>query len=166
MIHTNYSIFYEIALDAYENMVADLKKNIAPKPDASPGFIKTIDWAQTSFKNAFIIITFCGSFLEAFLHILIVKKHGLSTYNKNDKKNYEDKLKLLGCNCKSLFDQSKRFRLNRREVMHEKAYKETTDFKIAQDVAQETMNFVQDVIDYLDDEFDIRKNLRKSTAYN
>jgi len=66
-----------------------------PKPNGEPGWIITYDPEQRSFKNAFITIVFCGVFLEAMLHLLIVERKGFDIFNKYDRKSYKDKLQLL-----------------------------------------------------------------------
>ena len=55
-----------------------------PKDDGSPGWIKTFDPEQNSFKQAMVSIVFTGMWIEALLHLLIVRDHGTEKYEEYD----------------------------------------------------------------------------------
>jgi hypothetical protein len=79
-------------------MLKHMEAGIRPKKNGEPGCIKTPDPERKSFKAALITIVFCGVFLEALLHLLIVDKKGVEEFKKVDKKeSYEGKLSLLEC---------------------------------------------------------------------
>ena len=107
-----------------------------PKPDGSNGgWIITSDPDQNSFKQAMIAIVFTGMWLEAFLHLMIVRKHGKDKFEEYDFKPYEDKLHLLECSDPYIIDRAIRFRKSRKELVHEKAYFDNGEIKKAQDEA-------------------------------
>ena len=75
-----------------------------------------------SFKEAMITIVFGCVWLEAILHLLIVKVCGRKCYEEVDRKSYEEKLRLLKCDDDELFRNVTRLRIARKEIIHEKAY--------------------------------------------
>ena len=79
---TNVRVFYKIAKESYEAMRDDLDSKRRPKPGGGPGWINTFDPDQKSFKDAFITIVFCGVWLEAVLHLLIVKQKGVEVFKE------------------------------------------------------------------------------------
>ncbi len=147
-IHSNVHIFYKIAQESHTAMTSNLDKHRTPKPDG--GFIIKLDPDQKSFKKAFITIVFSGIFLESVLHILIVQRKGVDTYKKYDRKSYEEKLKLLGCNDQRILGQCKHLREVRREIVHEKAYINTDSFLIAQKEADAAIEVVNNIVSYFD----------------
>ena len=128
-ILTNVDIYQSIADAAYHNMSEDMGKDVRPRPEDSSGAIKTFDPEQTSFKQAMISTVFTCIWLEAILHLLIVEKFGRKCFEEVDKnrKTYEEKLKLLGCDDKELLENVKRLRKVRKELVHEKAHCEFND---------------------------------------
>lgn len=148
-VHTNVRVFYKIAQESYEAMKEHFNSHTRPKPNGEPGYIFTLDPEQKSFKSAFITIVFCGVFLEALLHILIVKQHGLKVFKKYDPKTYEEKLRLLGCSEPSITDLCKKYRDARREVVHEKAYLDN-DYvlRVAQKEAEIAIELINKVVAY------------------
>ncbi len=148
IIHTNIHVFYNIAHEAYAAMTDDLNESRKPKPDGKPGYIMKFDPEQKSFKNAFITIIFCGIFLESLLHLLIVKKKGLDVFNEYDRKPYEKKLKLLGCNDQSILGKCKHYRDARREIVHEKAHLDDDSFRVAQNEAAFAMELIKEIRTY------------------
>lgn len=66
-------------------MREDRSGNIRPRPGGGPGAIKAFDPAGTSFKDAAIAVVFACIWLEALLHLLIVRGCGLGCFRKGDK---------------------------------------------------------------------------------
>lgn len=95
-IFTNLAIYKAIANESYDDMVRTVEAGRRPKPDGSEGAILSYDPNHTSFKKAMIVIAFTGMWLEALLHIRIVKKFGEGKFKEYDFKSYKEKLKLLG----------------------------------------------------------------------
>ena len=147
-VHTNVRFFYEIAKESYEVMRDDFNSHRRPKPGGEPGWILTWDPDHKSFKKAFVTIVFCGVWLEAVLHLLIVKHKGVAVFKKNDYKKYEDKLELLGCTDESIMELCERFRRARKEIVHEKAYLDTESFLAAQTEAESAIELVEKIIAY------------------
>ena len=148
--HTNLEVFYNIAIESFYAMNADINANRKPKPNNEHGWILTYNPDQKSFKNAFITIVFCGVFLEALLHLLIVERKGIEIYIQLDKKRatYELQLESLGCNDPSIIKCCKNFRDARNEVIHEKAHMNTKDIRRAQDEATKAFEFIRMIIKY------------------
>ena len=117
---TNASVYKAIADEAYQEMVQSLEAGRRPKPDGSPGWIVTYDPKQTSFKQAMISVVFTGMWLEAVMHLLVVKAHGKEKFNEYDFKSYEEKLSLLGCTDQALLNYVSRFRKSRKSLVHKK----------------------------------------------
>ena len=127
-VFTNVHIFGAIADAAYTRMSDDMDKNIRPMPDGSPGTIKTFDTEQKSFKEAMISIVFSCIWLEALLHLLIVRKFGRKCFEKVDRRlSYGKKLQLLGCTDEQLLEWTGQLQESRRQLVHEKAHLEYTD---------------------------------------
>lgn len=153
-VHTNVRVFYNIAKEAYTAMEKDGSSRIRPDPNNEQRRIITYDPDQKSFKNAFITIVFCGIFLESLLHILIVEREGLHIFNNYDRKSYEDKLKLLGCNDQSILDKSKQYKNTRKRIVHEKVHIDNNSFTITQEEAALAMEFVNQVVTHFDYKID------------
>jgi hypothetical protein len=137
LVFTNIAIYKAIADEAHKEMVQLMEAGRRPKPDGSAGWIFTHDPNHTSFKQSLISIVFTGMWLEALLHLLIVKKYGEDTFRKYDRrKPYEGKLRLLGCRDKKLLDRVERFRKTRKYLVHEKAHFDDGEIKMAQDEAE------------------------------
>lgn len=134
-IITNVSVYKAIALEAHQEMHDRLNASRRPKDDGSPGWVITFDPHQTSFKQAMIAIVFTGIWLEALLHLQLVRKHGRDAYGDYDFKSYADKLAALGCNDSTILDSARRFQESRRELVHEKAHFDGGQMKAAQDEA-------------------------------
>ena len=83
-----------------------------------------------------VSIVFTGMWLEALMHLLIVKKYGKDKFKKYDFKTYEEKLQLLGYTDKKLLHRVSRFRRNRKSLVHEKAHFDQDEIKKAQDEAE------------------------------
>jgi hypothetical protein len=132
---TNVSTYKAIAIGAHTEMHEHINSGRRPKDDGSPGWIITFDPEQKSFKQAMISIVFTGMWLEALLHLLIVRDHGEKKFKEYDFKSYADKLRLLGCSDKPVLDAAEKFRKCRKELVHEKAYLDSGEVRRAQDEA-------------------------------
>lgn len=143
-VFTNVHIFGAIADTAYKKMSELLANNIRRNPDSSSGVIKIFDPEQTSFKEAMISIVFSCMWLEATLHLLIVRKFDRERFKNADRRlSYEEKLRLLECRDEQLLNNVERLRKSRRELVHEKAHLEFSqageflgELKTAQDEAE------------------------------
>ena len=119
-ISTNVHIFRAIADDAYKKMSEDMKGSVRLGPEGNR--IIDFDPERKSFKQAMISIVFTCIWLEAILHLLIVKKCGKKKFTKNDKSSYKHKLDLLDCKDDELLQNVERLRQARKGIVHEKAY--------------------------------------------
>ena len=135
LVITNIAIYKAIADEAHQEVVQLMEAGRRPKPDGSPGWIKIYDPNQTSFKQSMVSIVFTGMWLEALMHLLIVKKYGKDKFKKYDFKTYEEKLQLLGYIDKELLHRVSRFRGIRKSLVHEKAHFDEEEIKKAQDEA-------------------------------
>ena len=81
--------------------------------------------------------------LEASLHLLIVRKFGEQKFKDYDFKSYRDKLVLLNISDQSLLDEVDKFKLTRKELVHEKAYFDKGVVKMAQSEAELAYSIVQ-----------------------
>ena len=136
LVITNVEVYRAIADEAYQEMAQLLKAGRRPKEDGSPGWIITFDPNQTSFKRAMISIVFTGMWLDALMHLLIVRDHGEDKFKVYDRKWYEEKLTLLGCQEQGLLRRVKKFRESRKSLVHEKAHFDDGEIKTAQDEAE------------------------------
>lgn len=133
---TNAEVYRTIADEAYQKMVQSIEAGRRPKPDGSAGWIVTYDPDQTSFKQAMVSLVFTGMWLEAMMHLLIVKAHGKDRFNEYDFKSYEEKLTLLGCTDAELLNSVSRFRKARRALVHEKAHFDDGEIRWVQKEAE------------------------------
>lgn len=133
---SNTLIYKQISEEAYVKMVEASKTGKRPKEDGSEGFILTFDPSHTSFKQAMIVVVFTGMWLEAVLHQLIVSKCGEKTFKQYDFKPYREKLTLLGVSDAVLLNDVDNFKATRKKLVHEKAYSDSGEIKIAQTEAE------------------------------
>ena len=147
-VSTNVHVFYKIAKESYATMNEFTNRHRKPKPTGEPGYIITLDPGRKSFKHALIAIVFCGMFLESILHLLIVEQKGLDTFNEYDRKIYEDKLRLLGCDDQPILVLCKQFREARKEIVHEKAYINADSLRIAQKEADVAIDLIDKIVAY------------------
>lgn len=133
---TNAEVYRTITDEAYQKMVQSIEAGRRPKPDGSTGWIVTYDPDQTSFKQAMISLVFTGMWLEAMMHLLIVKAHGKDRFKEYDFESYEEKLTLLGCTDEELLNSVSRFRKARRALVHEKAHFDDGEIRWAQKEAE------------------------------
>ena len=136
LVITNIAIYKAISDEAHQEMVQLMEAGRRPKPDGSAGWIITYDPNQTSFKQSMVSIVFTGMWLEALMHLLIVKKYGKDKFKKYDFKTYEEKLQLLGYTDKKLLHRVSRFREIRKSLVHEKAHFDEDEIQKAQDEAE------------------------------
>lgn len=136
LVFTNIAIYKAIADEAHQAVVQLMEAGRRPKPDGSPGWIIIYDPNQTSFKQSMVSIVFTGMWLEALMHLLIVKKYGKDKFKEYDRRSYEEKLQLLGCRNKELLHRVSRFRNIRKLLVHEKAHFDEGEIKRAQDEAK------------------------------
>ena len=108
-------------------MAEDMARNVQPIPDGGGRAIKRFDPEQTSFKQAMVSIMFTCIWLEAMLHLLIVRRWGKSRFEELDWRPYEGKLEALGCNDEDLLRRAVRLRKTRKGLVHEKAHLEFND---------------------------------------
>lgn len=149
-VPTNIAVFYQIAQESIAKVREDIAANRRPKPNGEPGFILTLDPERKGYKASFVTIVFCGFFIESALHILIARKCGVAVAKAADHKSYEEKMKLLGCTDPAIFDLCKRFRVARREIVHEKAFIDNDKFLTAQDEAESAILLVNRIVAALD----------------
>jgi hypothetical protein len=135
-VFTNAEIYKMIADDAYQTMVQSDEAGRRSKPDGSAGWIITYDPNQTSFKQAMISLVFTGMWLEAVMHLLIVKIYGKDKFKEYDFKSYKEKLTLLGCTDQELLNSVDSFRRARKSLVHEKAHFDDGEIKWAQKEAK------------------------------
>jgi hypothetical protein len=135
-IFTNVSTYRAIAIEAFEAMQELGEPGRRTKADGSPGWILQFDPKQKSFKQAMVAIVFAGMWLEALLHLLIVRDHGEEKFREFDFKPYEEKLRLIGIDDNAILEAAARFRVARKELVHEKAHFDAGETKTAQDEAR------------------------------
>jgi hypothetical protein len=142
---TNISIYRSIVEESYAIMSIDLNEHRIPKKDGTNGFINIYDPNHKSFKHALITIVFTGMWLEALIHLHIVKKYSVQEFKKYDKKKgYEERIKKIGISDEDLIERIISFRKSRKAIEHEKAYLDK-DFKFAQDEAEKAYSLVVDI---------------------
>lgn len=129
-------------------MKDDIASGRRPKPNGEPGWIITYDPEQKSYKAALIVIVFCGMFLEALLHLLIVNRKGIVAFKSYDRKTYEDKLRFLDCTEESILNLCENYRKARREIVHEKAHLDQTTVLFAQKEAETAITMITRIADF------------------
>lgn len=82
-----------------------------------------------------IAIVFTGMWIEAFLHLRIVRNHGLQKFKEYDFKSLADILQLLGCSEPAIIEAAQKFQKCRKELVHEKAYSDAGQIRTVQDGA-------------------------------
>lgn len=147
LVITNISIYEAIAQEAFDEVI-DLDTSLrTPKNSGSGGFIFEYDPTYKSFKKSMIVVVFTGIWLEAFLHLEIVKAFGESEFKKVDRtKSYEEKLEIIGINDSELLKKVNNFRETRRELVHEKAFMDKGEIKKAQEEATLANEVMREII--------------------
>jgi len=136
IIITNVAVYREVVEESYASMQETMRKQCRPKANGEPGLIKTYDPSKKSFKQAMICTVFAGMWLEAALHILLVRRNGEDVAKKADKKTWEEKLQILGVCDNEILGIVCKFRRSRKDLVHEKAFFTQDAVSIAQDEAE------------------------------
>ncbi|MDX2425671.1 MAG: hypothetical protein QNK15_05390 [Cycloclasticus sp.] len=136
MVCSNASIYREISEEAYSKMCSLSDEGKTPKGDGSGGNIIKYDPSHNSFKQSMIVVVFTGMWLESMLHQLIVSKYGDDEFKKYDFKPYREKLILLGVLDAELLNKVDSFKTTRKELVHEKAFFDRGEIKMAQKEAE------------------------------
>jgi hypothetical protein len=72
----------------------------------------------------------------SILHLKIVRKNGAQKAKKHDREfSYKEGLEILGCNEEAILDAVERLRKCRKELVHEKAFHDSGEIKIAENEA-------------------------------
>ena len=129
---TNVHVFYEIAKEAHDAMQSAIEND-----------------RNTAFKQSCIAIAFCSMHFEALIYIAALQRFGAKTAKEIDKLPYEQRLERLGCPHETLLAGAKELRLQRKEMIHEKAIDlesspnlNSMNIRFAWDVADESMEFI------------------------
>ncbi|MEK6725220.1 MAG: hypothetical protein AABY54_01525 [Deltaproteobacteria bacterium] len=141
-IFSNVDIYKAIVDESYSEMKS-IDAGSKVQREGGEGWVKQYDPESRSFKKAMIITVFTGMWLEASLHLLIVRKFGEQKFKDYDFKSYRDKLVLLNISDQSLLDEVDKFKLTRKELVHEKAYFDKGVVKMAQSEAELAYSIVQ-----------------------
>ncbi|MEP5232995.1 MAG: hypothetical protein ABJQ78_16335 [Alloalcanivorax sp.] len=136
MLFSNVSIYKQISEESYSKMASLVEEGRSPKENGTDGYIIKYDPNHNSFKQSMIVVVFTGMWLEALLHQEIVSKHGIEVFKKYDFKSYRDKLTLLGIADADLLDRVDSFKATRKELVHEKAFFDSGEIKVAQKEAE------------------------------
>ena len=143
---SNFDIFLSIAREAHSEMKRLDEEGRVPKPDGSPGFVVTWDPERRSFKNALIATTFAGVYFEALTYF-IARSQSAAKAEKVDRAGYREKLIELGVTDNALLDAAVLFRLDRNDLVHEKAVPieqfDGSKARFAQSSADKAMHFLE-----------------------
>lgn len=118
---SNACVYKAIADESHDRMSKSIKRGRKPRIDGKPGYVIRLDPSKRSFKSALIAIVFSGIYLEALIFITALRLFDRKKALSIDRKQLEDRLKELGIADPSLLERAKRFRLARKELVHEKA---------------------------------------------
>ncbi|MFN1651958.1 MULTISPECIES: hypothetical protein [Vibrio harveyi group] len=125
-VPSNFSVFYQIADEAFSEMLKAEKKYRKPCEDNPERTIISYDPSRTSFKSGMKVIVFSCMALEAILHLMAGDKLSKSKLHDFDRSNYEQKLSRF--NILDVADDCKRLSRIRRQLVHEQSHtKWTTD---------------------------------------
>lgn len=145
---SNIDVYASIAEEAFVDMEQRLAEGRKPRSDGE-GWVLSFDPTQKSFKSALVYITFSALWLEAFLHLRIASQLGKSRSKDVDRKSYEEKLEILGVSDGELSCSLAEFRDLRREIIHEKAFFDQNNFRVAQDEARKVRQLMNRIRDKL-----------------
>ncbi|UTW54017.1 hypothetical protein [Kordiimonas sp. SCSIO 12610] len=135
IFHTNINSFYTIAEDAYRNMLAIQTRNRKPNSDKN-GYIITFDPNHESLQNALVSIVFTCIFIEALTHQGITKRYNIQTFKKLQNTLLENKLEMIGITDSEAIEMTSQLRKVRNQIVHEKAYFDNGEIKIAEQEAK------------------------------
>ena len=148
-IHSNIDVFFAIAEEAHAKMHVALAEHMTPHEDGRPGYLITWDPDRRSFKNAMIVIAFCGMFLDSFLYLLLLDRLGDEKSSKVDRLEHEKRLEALGITDAALLNRVAAFREARKDLMHEKAIELSslagTPIRKAQSTADSAIALMRDI---------------------
>ncbi|MGA2070071.1 MAG: hypothetical protein ABSG97_01875 [Sedimentisphaerales bacterium] len=147
---SNLQIYLSIAKDSLAKSDRISAAQTRPKPNGEKGSIITYDFKHKSFKHSLVAIVFAGIYLEAFLYIKGVKLLGKAAYDKIDFKTYEEKLKVLKITDPHLLDTCKRFRIARKELVHDKPFQQS-EVRFAQIEARKAIDLIDRITHLLTD---------------
>lgn len=117
---SNLATFRAIAVEAHEEMRRLDDQARSHKPDGSDGYVITLDPTCRSFKQALITVAFAGVYFEALTY-LVARQQSESQARKVDRAAYREKLVVLKVTDELLLQAAESFRLDRNDLMHEKA---------------------------------------------
>lgn len=133
-------------MEAYLKMRDYITAGRKPMSNGSAGWVVSIDPEQKSFKQAMITTVFTAMWLDALLHLLIVRHLGVMTFKNFDRKHgYEAGLRLLGCSDKEILNAANRLQASRRELVHEKAHLDNGAVKTAEEEAANAYGLIQEI---------------------
>lgn len=144
MPYSNVLVYQQIVQENYAEMVADINNGRTPKEDGS-GYIIKYDYTQASFKKSMIIVTFTGMWLEAIFHQFMVKVHSKNQFNKHNKDSYKEKLELMGISNSEILNSAEKFQKTRNELIHEKAFMDRGEIKLAENEAEAAYKIIEHV---------------------
>lgn len=144
MPFSNVAIYEQIVRESYAEMVAIAENGKTPKEDGS-GFVIKYDSSHSSFKKSMIVVTFSGMWLEAIFHLFMVKNHSKNQFSKYEKDSYKEKLKRMGISDSDVLNSAERFQKTRNELIHEKAFMDKGEIKLAQSEAEIAYKIVDHV---------------------
>lgn len=145
---SNKESFLSVAREAHQEMTRLFEEGRTPKPDGSQGYIVKLDLKQRSFKNALVAVTFAGIYFEALTYF-VARQISKSKATRVDKAGYHDKLVELGVTDWSLLQAAETFRINRNDLVHEKAIPASVvnweEVRFAESCADKAIEFVTTV---------------------
>lgn len=148
MPYSNVVVYEQIVNESYAEMVAAIDEGRTPKKDGI-GYIIKFDPRRSSFKKSMIVVTFAGMWLEAIFHQFMITNHSRSQFHKHDKDPYKEKLELMGISDASILESTKIFQCTRNKLIHEKAFMDKGDIKVAQKEAEVAYNIVNHVSKFI-----------------
>lgn len=104
-------------------------------PRSDGGWIISYDSDRQSLKVACVAIVFSGVWFEAAAHLAFVQLRGLAEAKWFDGETYEEKLTILGYTDPEIIARGKQLRHSRKELVHEKAFLNSGQIRVAQEEA-------------------------------
>lgn len=144
MPSSNSVVYEQIVRESHAEMVSDMESGRTPREDGS-GYIIKYDPTQASFKKSMIVVTFAGMWLEAIFHLFMVRNHSKNQFTKHDKDSYKAKLERMGISNTEILDSTEKFQKTRNELIHEKAFMDKGEIKLAQTEADIAFKIVEHV---------------------
>jgi len=145
---SNLHTFLAIATEAHREMRRLVDESRTPKADGMPGYVILLDPQRRSFKQALITVAFAGIYYEALTYF-IARETSKSQAAKVDGADYRGKLEALGITDKALLQTANSFRLDRNDLIHEKAVPadeiDWVQARFAQSCADKAIEFISAV---------------------